>query len=788
MAEFEISFEVELLEDLHSGSGIGKLGLIDDLHARDSRGNPVVWNSTIAGLLRERAEELRFLETSIFSGKEQTGSKNCLGAFEERLVRLWGKEGSGGRSSLICRSLHFLSELRDLPLQEFPVFHEIVSTSREVHSRRPMEQSLRIIEVASAGLKAKGLLRFEGDEKDKEFIILCLKRLTNIGGGKSRGLGQIAVRNIKDSLLSGRSTQEKTKVNSKRLRFVLKTLEPVCIPDSSYAGNLIETKTFIPGQVIRGALLTALNSFDEKLANELARTEAVHFLNGYFVPPRFVGDDEVLRNFEVFPIPLSAMSKKATKNPGNIPSNIPWWAALDAQKPEWVSDKNGPECDFLLEKPPSGGNFKRIKSEDSIVFSKNVFYRSRPVLLTTLRNQVPVKRMGYHLDSRCPTENPGNKSGTEETIGSLVDKNSSFETGFKEFDNKGELFSVSSMNEEQYFVFDVVFSDSETAGNFINGADRWLSGPSETRSWLRLGRGGRPACIEKWVELSEKNLDNSKFSKTPEEVARIVLTLTSDLIARAEDLGFMTSLDFGTLCRLAGCDYFSGSVEISNSVSEPVIIHGFNTAAGARRAAVAGIRRGSAFSITSKEKEKLADLFLKLDQLQKSGKGLGERQEEGYGRFVLNHKFHNFQKVENSVDHSDQVVQSNLPNEAVLKKVLEYVKTPNFEKLYSPSKEKLPSRSQWQAFRHGMEAAKEMADIEKIFEKLMKSSDHIGGKPWKEKPLFNKPLITALSEKRTNVGDFVQQRLFFIHLARWIAIQIDNMGNKHAEEAVDGRN
>ena len=58
MSDLSLVFRLELLEDMHSGSGVGRLGLIDATQARDGNGKqPIVWASTLRGLLREAGRD-----------------------------------------------------------------------------------------------------------------------------------------------------------------------------------------------------------------------------------------------------------------------------------------------------------------------------------------------------------------------------------------------------------------------------------------------------------------------------------------------------------------------------------------------------------------------------------------------------------------------------------------------------------------------------------------------------------------------------------------------------------
>ncbi len=112
MTKWQIIFRCELLEDMHCGSGLGFLGVVDDRHARDAKGQPVVWDSTLAGLLRDQADALQALGHPV--------------ATPERIRRLFGAEGPNARGVLVTRSLHFHPKGDDA---DRPAFLEVTSTA-----------------------------------------------------------------------------------------------------------------------------------------------------------------------------------------------------------------------------------------------------------------------------------------------------------------------------------------------------------------------------------------------------------------------------------------------------------------------------------------------------------------------------------------------------------------------------------------------------------------------------------------------------------------------------------
>src|SRR5438874_1707183 len=130
MTEFALTFTVELLEDMHTGTGVGRLGIVDDTQSRNQQGDPVVWASTLRGLLREAGDDYLLMRKAVEA--DVTNQR-------ELLDKLLGKDGNApGRA--IVRSLT-LDSKKDQG--EYPKFTVWNSTAREVHSRRPDDGTLR---------------------------------------------------------------------------------------------------------------------------------------------------------------------------------------------------------------------------------------------------------------------------------------------------------------------------------------------------------------------------------------------------------------------------------------------------------------------------------------------------------------------------------------------------------------------------------------------------------------------------------------------------------------------
>ncbi|MFM9966015.1 MAG: RAMP superfamily CRISPR-associated protein [Planctomycetaceae bacterium] len=784
MNERRITFTCELLEDLHAGSGLGWLGQIDDCHARDAQGRAVVWSSTLSGVLRDVADELLALEHPL--------------ATSARVRRLFGSEGEDARSSLITRSLHF--EFPDQPGELVP-FHVVTSTAREVHSRRPLDHTLRTIEMASAGQTAQAELRFHGDDDDDRFLKLCLSRLTAIGGGKTRGQGQIRI-----TLIAGETgdcpappTPTLPTKGERRLRVLLRLLEPVCIPTTGFPGNVIATESFLPGTALRGAWLTAMNQCGATSVDEFAKSANVNFGNGTFVDTNFVGAS--LFSVISWPLPLTAQAAKATErssvtNNGDWWKQPSWWATRTEQHSAWLANlsverdqlhpsvrqravQSNHEADVETVK------FKRVKSEDVLVSndSGQTLFRARPDCRVLLRNRSPVRRLGRATDSR---RDQATKLDQE----------------------KGDLFATTVLSEGQHFVADITFGSTELATQFIEQVKSLLATPGLTgraseasAAWLRVGRGGRPVLVERYEWLSEDQPTTLDGNAT-----EFTLTLTSDLIGRRDDLTFLTTLDAAALESLTGAKGLIGNIEVDQrvSVSETRIVRGFNTAAGTFRSPALAIKRGSAFLVrssgTGSDGIKLRDLFESLAKTYAASGGLGERTEEGFGRFFLNSPAHRSPTVATTRTAPPEPSVTSA-REMAIDAVLSAVREMNLDR--AVGLKGFPARSQWQWLRHEAEVPSKQPKA--IVDEIVTAAKKLSGANWKHEVPNPDPNLVENGHKKKNASlvqclrfyidkfkhpngpDAKSQRIFLIYLCRWVVVQLDhhrrsdNSGNAQPE-------
>ena len=170
------------------------------------------------------------------------------------------------------------------------------------------------------------------------------------------------------------------------------------------------------------------------------------------------------------------------------------------------------------------------------------------------------------------------------------------------------LFVIEQIVEDTFFAAELR-GDPDVLSIVCEGLRPVLEG----RRWLRLGRGGAPVEVV-WAVWAPEPRAASVGSSA-------YLILTSDLLVRDERLRWLTALDGDALERLIG-------VKAAFAIQDSAPVHGFNGTSRLWRYPAAAVRRGSVFRI---EGPRVAELARRAAE----GKWLGERTNEGFGRFRL---------------------------------------------------------------------------------------------------------------------------------------------------------
>ena len=601
LIEVAIRFEVRLLEETHAGSGTGRLGLVDDTHSRDADGeSPVVWCSTVRGLLREAGEDY------LLNRRRAGASQTELSRQRDLLYKLLGSpvnDTTSSRDRGVCqfRSLRLNAEGRSRLMEG--CFQTWTSTSRGVHSRCPLEQTLRTIEMAKSGLTFEGEIRFPvASEVALDLVALpetvllkkCLTRLRSIGGGKTRGWGQVCVPSASIVIRSVRGNnpslprQLVSSAGPLRLRLLLRNLEPLGLTTTTLAGNLLGGLGYLPGTTLRGDLLHWLSARDVGLATELADPVRFQVGNGYHVPSDIVEQGGSLESLELLPVPLSMRVHKAgvARASRQAGPRLPWWA-----QPGEAGDELGVRAEMdaiAVYRQPSSARQRRMT-----IHSKDASGSRARSISSEL--PAPSDGGGRTRSWACCCATVFRPCGSIHGTGAQVHDDERRENSTLR-DHVGSqddaLFSQQVLLNGQRFLVDLRFETAQDAERFLKTSSPLWQPAGQDRSWLRLGRGGRPVLVEDWKEIA----GTAEYTGMHPDQRLLVLTLASDLIARDRYLRFLTSLtpsDLVDLVRRAA--RWSGLavddlqpeglvVNDKESVYEPTDVFGYNAATGLPRA------------------------------------------------------------------------------------------------------------------------------------------------------------------------------------------------------------
>lgn len=503
--------KVTLLEDLHSGTGTGNL-LIDDLQARNAQGQPCIDREHFRGVLKDNALRLQ-----------------ALGHItQEEIDRLFGKAGDGHRS-LDCSSL---------VATEPDCLITWSSTARREGSRCPEDHSLRTIEYIEAGTHLEGWISISAPQPGDQALLKKLLRFTTrLGGGRTRGDGQIMIKHQPGAPEPSAGPAG----DSQTLRLHLRAEEPLCIPTTGYPGNIIPGESHIPGRLLFGALcrwvdkdhLTKLFTSDLQVGNALP------------LPGSLAEDPDT----EVIPMPahLYQLKPTVTASPGKD-LRWPHWARPSKDEDQAPPLQPERDVDFLSYR----GKTKTSRPKGHLYLVKdaqNNWRRYRQPLEVRMRN-----RRG----------DPMKKDVTREET---------------------DLFTVERIPAGTCFVAEIQCSNADLR--------KMLWPLLQPGRCFHIGRGKAPVRI---LEVSEGT--QATHTTTADDGCLTLLAL-SDWLILGENLGYLTALNKHTLLGAFGIDAANGRYAgLTLKACQETETHGsYNYATKLPRLPQAVIRRGSVFRL-----------------------------------------------------------------------------------------------------------------------------------------------------------------------------------------------
>jgi hypothetical protein len=261
------------------------------------------------------------------------------------------------------------------------------------------------------------------------------------------------------------------------------------------------------------------------------------------------------------------------------------------------------------------------------------------------------------------------------------------------------LFAQEEIPEKTLFIAELQFPDVKTANDVLES----LNAIIQQQDCLSIGRGGAPLAI---AAMTASPLRTGSHNAEPES-NKLTITLTSDLIARSPYLGFYDSLSPKVVCGLLG---FPESEEWqSRYYGDYVEVYGFNPCIGLPRLPVLAIRRGASLQIKGEGVDKLREKLLAVPNF-----ALGERTEEGFGRFRLDFE-PKFEAKQNTPEEPKTSVTKK-PNE---EERIYQLALDAFKEL-PENKDSFPALGQWQALRFHKDEEKSLLKLIDAYKSVLK--------------------------------------------------------------------
>ena len=566
------TYKIELLEDLHAGSGLGSVWVDRNL-VRDRSGRPFIPASHVKGVWRDNMVRLVALKANDFN---EDMLSNWFGAAPKKQ----GDKTRPNQSKLHCPRLEPDGEVETLVWMQ---------TARQRYSRKPAEDTLRTTEYIPAGTSMAGCGFLEGTEADFDLLKALVGRVDRYGGNRSRGDGRIRLISLEKERSPSESAFQFTDPtkNEAGLRLLLKAHEPVRVPRTGSPGNIIESDTRIPGRMLAGAMISRLleSGCDPKMlfSQKVVISDALP-LN----PTETELSLDELGQLEILPAPLEYRIAKKLPKPAHALKFLPAWSTENTQ--------DGPITnwqDLLAGSASTGqdelGQVKRLPAGTYIQKVGNRPWRAfRQRLELAMRN-----RRG---------SDGGGKSGEMEN----------------------ELFSNEQMPAGTCFVVDIQPLDDKEDTN--EDFQEWLKAVKalcNDAPYLFVGRGRAPLEIIAATDCTGSTQVGSKHENA------FRLTLVSDAIIRTDWLGFHQRLSLQALRDALGDHFPANILDIeARDVSDSRIDRAFNAATRLPRPSVIVLRAGSSIEVRGKGANALRDVLMQLN-------ALGEKRHEGLGRFRL---------------------------------------------------------------------------------------------------------------------------------------------------------
>lgn len=571
-----LNLTVHLLDDLHSGSGLGN-HIIDSLQARDSRGLPIITAQHVKGLFNDAAKH--WANTDKGRDSEQKMLKALLDA----------KQGESERIELVFSSLRFNED--DSSQTPYIVWTSTARGKKNDHNqsvdrlnRVAREDTLRKIEYVRAGTSFEGAITLitptqtSAGTHDQllHLVQKVLKQLTHLGGNRNRGAGGITMELIEPPVkvtVPQAFDAKPVNSNSHTLTLQFKNLEPLRLPSTQVPGNVIKTDTTITSGRLRGALANRLRMLGLKTQfAELIDASACDYT---------IGVSNASPSPDGIPAQSWPLSLQLSK-PQVHETQLPWWC--------YTTNKEVKDTFNCKKEELEGTSFKRNKGPNFIYQKNNEWHAYQQNKSIQMRNAV---RTNWENDDSA-------------------------------------LFSEEVLCENSQFTADISLNSDEQRQQFFAIFD-WLK---EHQAPFLLGRGKAP-CV-----ITEVHAAPQTTVTTINKNGALNLVLASDwLVYDPETLLPREELNLELLNQAFGLQLDSKEVTLKTGWQSRSDIHtlaGFNFATSLPRRPETTLAAGSVIHITDPTLIKKLECAMQTHPVvgEKTNQGLG-RYWSYYGELTL---------------------------------------------------------------------------------------------------------------------------------------------------------
>ncbi|NFG26557.1 CRISPR-associated protein [Clostridium botulinum] len=608
---YKYPITIELLSETIFGNGQSKNGIVNTDILLDEDGFPYYLGKTFKGCLKE----------SINTILKSHYKNQCK--VDELVDKLFGFSNEKGQCEGKLKFTNFYLDktITDI-FSEYEVLEDkkdlILSALADIRFSIKMggngvseSTSLRALRVVKKGLVFNGFVECLDELSEEEAIFLKrgIKSLKNLGINKSRGKGLVHIR-IGEKIELNSKIKKDINYDFDYLLYEINLKQPVKIGDSQSQYDYEQTKSYISGSIVRGAIINKylnLNNINPSKAEENkyfnSLLKKVYFYDAYPIYEEAKGD-----KYYTFPTPnIFRITKDRDKEDDNCYKNKEFSIVFDEKK------INNEPMVIKLKK----GDFSYYKDNTLYQFNIKKDYR-------------------FHHSQELKKQN---------------------------------IFRYESISRGQKFygIVDVSLVDAKLKKELYNLLDKkeilYLGGSRTS------GYGKTEICNTKLIKNFSKLKEILDYLKCDEPGNELNIYFLSDAILRDENHQIVSTFSKKYLN-----EKLKINLEKQNLINKdinPIIVTGYNSKWRSSIPHVYGIEKGSNIKINidnfnNRVEEDIINNFIKSQH--------GDRKQDGFGRVIINPKFLEPHQIKYIGTNKTYNEEREIGNFQVDNKVINYIK------------------------------------------------------------------------------------------------------------------